>query len=568
MYEIILDNFENKPNTNQIPLGPWCFVNEEDLVPDWDEKYEFPIIFESLEKRKEGFNYCLNLFSRVEGKVISKFRNTYGNCLFELSDEEVCHFLRPHIARSALFFYGRMMYIKKFMENKSDSEFQIRIPEKVKYCANDECYFYKKKFQTWLNYKVFQFLDYKNISFYKDNNSGTEQRCHEELNVKDMAPFKGNFQRIYGLGRKQKLILYIINFLKTKLKKSNDVANSKKVPLINNVDKIAISDDLIDHVVDVFFESLPVSMSTGLLSLKNKVLQLLNNHKKIKNSLLFDKIGLHQDELRLFHSYWLSLGGKLAHVQHGAIYESLENHWVSLYIEFQSSYFISWGWDGFQKYSYPAKIIPLPSLALSRIRNKHKQLSDNILFVGAPTYSSYDGVCGLEPQNAVLYRKKKIQFFNKLDSKLLGHIRYREMPTKHENDLCDLKYIVAKGFHLKTQDGHLMTAAFGSRLVVLDYYGTPFFECLVSNTPVVLYLGEHDYMFNEKIEKYISAFKDLGVIHDTPKQAAEFINTNIHNIRTWWHSRKNVELRKEFLKNYGVTKKYPLLSWVPKIWSL
>ena len=55
---------------------------------------------------------------------------------------------------------------------------------------------------------------------------------------------------------------------------------------------------------------------------------------------------------------------------------------------------------------------------------------------------------------------------------------------------------------------------------------------------------------NNECLKYFNKLKKFNIIHDNPKNLAEFLNNNWHNIDDWWYS---PELQKElnnFRKNY------------------
>lgn len=91
--------------------------------------------------------------------------------------------------------------------------------------------------------------------------------------------------------------------------------------------------------------------------------------------------------------------------------------------------------------------------------------------------STHDGICNMEPCDAVAYRKK-LQFFKAINPKYHNYIFYREMQNKLEMELDNHSYLTRKGIRLALQKSHLIKAALNSRVVVIDYYGTVFFNAL------------------------------------------------------------------------------------------
>jgi hypothetical protein len=68
-----------------------------------------------------------------------------------------------------------------------------------------------------------------------------------------------------------------------------------------------------------------------------------------------------------------------------------------------------------------------------------------------------------------------------------------------------------------------------------------------------------------KALSFFTKFKDAGILHNNPKNAALFLNKNISSIDMWWQSRKIREIINIFKREYCVDNKYSCELLVKKI---
>jgi putative transferase (TIGR04331 family) len=96
-----------------------------------------------------------------------------------------------------------------------------------------------------------------------------------------------------------------------------------------------------------------------------------------------------------------------------------------------------------------------------------------------------------------------------------------------------------------------------AKIVFIDYPGTPFYEAMSMNVPVILALLESEPFFTEDASAVFQKFEDVGVVYRTPEVAAQFINELYYkDIEQWWNDEKIQSVRREFLDKYANNKPY------------
>jgi putative transferase (TIGR04331 family) len=57
---------------------------------------------------------------------------------------------------------------------------------------------------------------------------------------------------------------------------------------------------------------------------------------------------------------------------------------------------------------------------------------------------------------------------------------------------------------------------------------------------------------------YYELLRNVGILADTPEQAAEFVVLHWDNLEGWWESKKVQDVRREFCQQYARTEKNPI----------
>jgi putative transferase (TIGR04331 family) len=161
------------------------------------------------------------------------------------------------------------------------------------------------------------------------------------------------------------------------------------------------------------------------------------------------------------------------------------------------------------------------------------------------------------------------KFYNNLDKKIKSKLILRVSPTGHlyENKTNYAKNIIKDRFNgvRIDPDTNIKKLLLKSIVVVSTYISTNVFEALYLDKPTIIICNLDDYSFNRKALIFFTKFKDAGILHNNPKNAALFLNKNISSIDMWWQSRKIREIINIFKREYCVDNKYSCELLVKKI---
>jgi putative transferase (TIGR04331 family) len=100
-----------------------------------------------------------------------------------------------------------------------------------------------------------------------------------------------------------------------------------------------------------------------------------------------------------------------------------------------------------------------------------------------------------------------------------------------------------------------------SRVALGTYNSTTILELLAANTPIVLYWNPIHSEIRKSEEAIFEGLIQANVLHQDPKNAADFINNNWENINEWWNSNKVQTVVKNFCNVYAKTSKKALKDW-------
>jgi putative transferase (TIGR04331 family) len=161
------------------------------------------------------------------------------------------------------------------------------------------------------------------------------------------------------------------------------------------------------------------------------------------------------------------------------------------------------------------------------------------------------------------------RFYNNLDKEIKSKLILRISPTghKYENKTNFAQDIIKDKYNgVKVDSNTNIKKLFLKSIVVVStYISTNVFESLYLDKPTIIICNLDEYSFNRKALGFFNKFKDAGILHSNPENAASFLNENISSIEIWWQSRKIREIINIFKREYCVDNKYSCELLVKKI---
>jgi putative transferase (TIGR04331 family) len=157
--------------------------------------------------------------------------------------------------------------------------------------------------------------------------------------------------------------------------------------------------------------------------------------------------------------------------------------------------------------------------------------------------------------NSASYVNMNILFFNSLKKEILKKIWLKKYPDDSKKTFCynpiDKKIGASKiKFVNKLEDPNIRLSNYinSAELIITNYLSTSYIQSLMTNKPTIIFFNPKSYFLNEKYHGIYKKLIRCKIMHNNPKEAAEFINHNYNNINKWWYDPKTQKARKEFVK--------------------
>ena len=242
-------------------------------------------------------------------------------------------------------------------------------------------------------------------------------------------------------------------------------------------------------------------------------------------------------------------GGYYYTAQHGCNYGVALVHASLKWTESWRTKFLSWGWKEVQDYQLEA--IPTSAPLLSNFIQKFQAIREktdrrDIFYIGRdPNPFVYNLYPATQPNQLIRYREKKVEFFQRLKTELLAHVRYRPAPFNPVS-LRDRDYIRERFPKVPISEGPFHQDMFQSKLVVCDTPGTTYHICMAANIPVIGVWSSEEYLFVRQTREHFDGLKRAGVLFEDPLQAADKVNQVYTDVDQWWSSAEIQAARKKW----------------------
>ena len=99
------------------------------------------------------------------------------------------------------------------------------------------------------------------------------------------------------------------------------------------------------------------------------------------------------------------------------------------------------------------------------------------------------------------------------------------------------------------------------RIYIATYNATSFLEPLNWNIPTIIFWDPKYNELNEIAKSDFELLKHVGIFHETPLLAAEFVNSVLDNINDWWFRKEVQEARLKFCNKFALKSKTYLKEW-------
>lgn len=317
--------------------------------------------------------------------------------------------------------------------------------------------------------------------------------------------------------------------------------------------KIDNQDDFLRFLAGVWAKYVPVSYLEGFPALCGMAESCFDVSPKVVVSA---PAGLTHDDV--FKAFLMMNEEKIDiyDVQHGGNYGVIDN--INAGERAVSKKFYTFGW---KEEKYRAECVPMPAavgipyLATGLIGRPN----------GRYLYTTYQPVKYRidfdEPYTMDELEQAEHEFFGTLDRDVIDKFIVRHYANFR--DSVDRRAFYRQNFPPVMLRNHLpfwkelMSAA----LMVAPSMDTTYLEAMWMNKPLIIFYPDGMYTPTKHAVKFLDALKDVGVLHDSPKSAAETLN-KIKGCETeWWMQRERQKAVEEFKKQYAYLPEDAIEQW-------
>ena len=555
---------------NSILIGPGCFLNKENLYPNW-ENYEFEPDPASTKKKLKKFDDVTTSYSKnlLRNKLV-KYLNDCNNSNYSYNFWKIVAF--PWLYFFIQCVFERQERIKQILKKYSSSHLKVYlIKDNIQWEFINTLEFTSKGFNNpifneWLYSRILENnipksweVEYIDKSDKIKNNSDkplTHKKSKNILisifqNFANRLPFQDKVglrlyeQVIFGI------LSYIIMLLKNKHKINNHWDKSPKTNYNINIKWLFEFNKILDNVI-------PASLTN---------INIVNKLFKSKLYIISNKL-LYHDSLKASLAFMLEKNAsKIIGMQHGGHnYGSAYTFNIASEIEFSHAAFITWGWQ--EQSNYCGNFIVLPSPNLSKTADKYKNKNEHLILVGNLTFfysQSFDS--NPQPQKGIKYLKYKISFFNNVKKNIFSYILYRYYPAP-PGFFNDMNYIRMKFPNIKMLNENFEKKILECKLLVLDHPSTTLNKAMSANIPTICFWDRESWPMCSQAKPYYQSLRDVGILFNNGKEAAEKVNEIWDNVEEWWKQPKVQRARKNWAWQYARTSKHWRWEWIKFLWKI
>lgn len=308
------------------------------------------------------------------------------------------------------------------------------------------------------------------------------------------------------------------------------------------------SNKFLDLVMALLPLYVPLTLLEGFVSYRSSILNL-ELHRPLA---IYSANALHSNStFSLLVAEWRQEGTKLLYHQHGGGYGIEKDLIVENYELRVSDQYYSWGWN--KEGAAIRHLSPAITHPLSEIKN-NKILLVTTDFPRLPyklMHAPMPGTIELMHLNVCEFLKT----YSKKDNLII-----RPYPVDMGWGILEALRLVSVGASFNTRS-RLSTLINECRLIVMSYLGTTWLETLGLNIPTICFYNSESYCFREEVRSHITALHDVGILHNSGKDAALFIASLGNDVEAWWKSWKVQDARLQFAKHYANFSPNWMMDW-------
>lgn len=550
---------------NDLALGPWCFVDKEDVFPDW-ENLPFIDPFVNPDEKTKMSRACRELIAWQVAKTGVALGDTYG---VDRPYRFWWTLLARHLTYVIPAAWRRWCQIERFAEAHRTLPLSVAIAETKSLPTFDFADtidlqnrgLLSAAFDFWLSSMLlvdqmpsawttieFPVPDLPNAYVSPLDDPGLIRALRSKASkMLGRRPVS----HIPGASSKDMILL---NLRVLALPKRGDTDEFRE-PLHAQIPD-CFPAAFIDRLQDIVRCCLPKTFTNEFVQNDHAAAQ-----ERYRPQCLHVNGGATVNDRSNFSiAHAVMKGERVVRLQHGSDYGMMTNLVMEACGEYHDTAFLTWGWQN--QHDEQANFLRAPAPMLADIKDRHQFDSDLMMLVGSKMWvRSYRLDQTPEPTYATLYRSRKIAFLDALSSDVRKAMHYRPY-MRGLSDLEDETYVATHAPDVAVYRGDMVDALTRARLVVLDHPGTTLCLGMAANTPTICYWQPDAWPIDPEAQPYFDALRDVGILFDTPEQAAAQVNMVADDVAAWWRGDSCQQARRQWTNQFAFTRDTWRQDWI------
>lgn len=566
MKRLILSTIPEDFNPSKdILLGPWCFIDKEELYPEWETLPFEPDPFPTPEHIKKASQITCAYANRLVPDL-AKQLNEQNGC--DYSDQFWRVMILPWLLTVIQVLWERQCRIQNCFNKYSHNPIRVQlVADTLDWRFQDtKDFLYRGVLNPLFNEWLYSRLIESNIP-PKWQIRYVEKRVRAEEILPRQKGLKRYLRRcfnylfgnllctgVYGINQFEAILWAM--FLRIKpvlINARTKYIYKKKYTNITNIKWLVDFDNLVQLTLPKCFRDLS--------TIKTKKPNFCTGGIRIIGPLLW-----YNENIKYYLGLSLEAGEKLVLTQHGGNYGNAKVFPLPSELEYIHHSFFSWGWN--QQEDYKGNIKPLASPYISKYYDKHVQRTDNLILVGTrANLFSYRLDTMPQSLDQLSYRKNKIIFLKELRIDVFNETLYRPYFNDY-GSLKDRSYFKKKFADIRICEGKLNPQILKCKLLVLDHPGTTLNIALAANIPMIGFWDKKAWAMCKQAVPYFEALENTGVLFQAGQDAARKVNQIWDDLKGWWSQEQIQKARKDWCYQYARTSKFWWLEWAKALWKM
>lgn len=339
--------------------------------------------------------------------------------------------------------------------------------------------------------------------------------------------------------------------------KRTTIESKINLDLRNKIQLRASDDKFQGLLMRMITEHIPVLYVEGYANMNRMSLKAYPRRPEV----IFNTFAFNADEpFKFWAAYNIERNIRLLGHQHGGFYGSglpsvPEDHQIKIY-----DTFYTWGW----KSDIYENTKPLAAAELNTIkRGIRPKKGGRLLLVemAITRYSFIPEMLCVSSSGFLTYLNEQFRFVSALSARNKRLLLVRLYTHNYQLSQKDRWINKFPEIDCPRANESIINQLNESSLCIGTYNGTTYLQTFAANFPTVLFWNLEHWKIRASAQPYFDRLRKVGVLHDTPEEAADKVNEISEDPISWWKQPAIQEAKDQFCFQFARTSDKWLEKW-------